>query len=139
MALLELNRDPTPRQVRQFGVYLLPGFCLLLAMWGAYRGFDRLLVGAELCIAVASLVVTLVRPRWTRALLLAWMWITFPIGWVISHTLLAAIYFLVITPIGLLMRAVGRDPLQRSLEPGQRTYWIERQPQREPSSYFRQF
>jgi hypothetical protein len=67
-----------------------------------------------------------------------WMALAYPIGWVVSHVLLAATYFLVFTPIGWMMRIFGRDPLERTIDRSARTYWIAHEPGGDPSSYFRQ-
>jgi hypothetical protein len=139
MALIEVNRDPTPRQVRQFALLWLPGFCFAAAAWSVYR-FDSWPAAATLAgCGVASIACGLLRQRWMRGVMIGWMWAAFPIGWIIAHTLMAAIYFLVVTPIGLLMRAAGRDPLARRFDREADTYWVPRTVQREPSSYFRQF
>ena len=74
-----------------------------------------------------------------RRVFVAWRWAAFPIGWAISHLLLVVIYYLVITPIGLVMRAAGYDPLERRIDRQAATYWTPRKPQGEPASYFRQF
>jgi hypothetical protein len=37
-------------------------------------------------------------------------------------------FFLVITPMGLVMRALRRDPLRRQFEPQGESYWIRREP-----------
>ncbi|MEX0979180.1 MAG: SxtJ family membrane protein, partial [Pirellulales bacterium] len=68
-----------------------------------------------------------------------WMWAAFPIGWLVSHLLIAAIYFLLITPIALVMRAVGRDPLSRRFDRAAKTYWVPRRQDSDPARYFRQF
>jgi len=44
----------------------------------------------------------------------------------------------VLTPIGLIMRALGRDPLQRRFAPDRTTYWAHRTTERDAESYFRQ-
>jgi hypothetical protein len=41
-----------------------------------------------------------------------------------TRVILTVMYYLVFTPIGLIMRALGRDPMNRSLT-GE-SYWIER-------------
>jgi len=38
------------------------------------------------------------------------------------------LFFLVVTPIGLLMRALGKDPLRLRFDHASGTYWIERRP-----------
>jgi hypothetical protein len=62
-----------------------------------------------------------------------------PIGWVMSHVILGIIYYLVLTPIGLLLRALGRDPLRRRFETGARSYWIDRGEEPAVERYFRQY
>jgi hypothetical protein len=52
--------------------------------------------------------------------------------------ILGAVYFLVITPIGLCMKFARRDPLERRLERGPGSSWKPRGPVRSPSDYFRQ-
>ena len=39
------------------------------------------------------------RPDWARPLYVGWLYAVFPIGWTISHLILAVIYFLILTPI----------------------------------------
>ena len=68
----------------------------------------------------------------------AWMDAGMPIGWTISHVILSIVYYLVLTPTGLLLRLLGRDPLKKSPEQGAASYWIERR-QRDRASYFRPF
>ena len=44
-----------------------------------------------------------------------------------------------ITPVGLLFRVIGRDPMHRRFEPAAATYWADPRPRRGKESYFRQF
>jgi hypothetical protein len=139
MALIEINRDPTARQVRQFSLFWLSGFLLVLAglavaRYGSPAAAVALVIGAG-----TSIVLGLIRPDWMRRVFVAWMCAAFPIGWAISHLLLVVIYYLVITPIGLAMRATGYDPLARRIDRQATTYWTPRKPPTDPASYFRQF
>lgn len=61
-----------------------------------------------------------------------------PIGWTISAVLLGMVYFLVITPIGLVMRVLGRDPMQRAFHGGE-SYWTPRTTADDPRRHYRQF
>jgi hypothetical protein len=139
MALLELKRDPTLREVRQFARIWLPAFCAVLATWAVLRWQAWPVAGTLVAIALLGVVVEWARPRWMMALFLGWMWASFPIGWLVSHILMGLIYYLVITPIGLIMRTAGRDPLSRRFEPEAETYWTRREPPTDPNHYFRQF
>ena len=62
----------------------------------------------------------------------------YPIGWVVSHVLMIAIWFLVLTPIGVFMRAAGRDPLARGFGRTAATYWVRRK-DAPPERYLRQY
>jgi len=74
-----------------------------------------------------------------RPFYLAWMYAVYPIGWTVSHVILAAVFYVVLTPIGLMLRALGRDPIARRVEPSRESYWEPYQPQGEPKRYFKQF
>lgn len=45
-----------------------------------------------------------------------------------SPVVLGLVFFLLLTPIGLVMRALGKDPLRLKPEPAAKTYWIAREP-----------
>ena len=62
----------------------------------------------------------------------------YPIGWVVSHLILAAIFYGVFTIAGAAMRIFGYDPLQRKRRPSDATYWSSVRQNRDPQSYFRQ-
>src|SRR2546421_535408 len=110
MSLLELNRNPSQRELKQFGAIAVPFLCALVGAWCARHG-SWTPAGAAWGVGVVSLLVGLLEPRWLRPIFVGWMVAAYPIGWVVSHLLLAVIYFLVITPIGCLLRVMGRDPL----------------------------
>jgi len=47
---------------------------------------------------------------------------------VVNPVVLGLMFFVVITPSGLIMRALGKDPLRLKFEPDAPTYWIRRTP-----------
>jgi hypothetical protein len=87
-------------------------------------------VGTATMLASRSLALT-VHCFWTDA--------AKPIGWTVSMALLAVVYFLVFMPIGLVLRAVGYDSMQRGFDPEQASYWCKHPPPPEPRRYFRQY
>lgn len=60
-----------------------------------------------------------------------------PIGFVLSHVVMGAIYYLVITPIGLVFRATGRDVLGIRRGGNETSFWHDRGRPRSPASYFK--
>jgi hypothetical protein len=121
--------------LRQFGALLT----LAAAAAAAWRVDGTQDWRPPAAVAVAAALVTAVRPTALRWLFVAWMILAFPIGWLVGRLLLVIAFYGLFVPIGLTMRALGRDPLQR--RPAKRaTYWNARQPRpRDPSGYFRQY
>ncbi len=133
---LIFNRENRRQQL--LGV-LLPG---LFALSSASAGWVEPsgVAGSLWAIGTAGAVLIWIIPVAGRQLYVGWMLAAVPIGWTISHAILAIVYYVVVTPIGLLMRLVGRDPMQRRLDrSGSGSYWIERPPESGSSRYFRQF
>ncbi len=138
MALVEINLDPTKRDLLWFGALL----AVVAGVAGAigYWRFDapRFAYIAWGLGGLVALVYYLVRPL-RRAIYLAWTYAAYPIGWTVSHLVLSVIFYVVLTPIGLLMRLFGRDPLTRAFDPQAPTYWVRHRPAEKTARYFRQF
>lgn len=78
-------------------------------------------------------------PALRRPMYMGWMYLVFPIGFVVSLVLLALVYFVVLTPIALMLRLAGKDPLARKFEPGAPTYWADRPKPPSSDRYFNQY
>ena len=138
MALVDINWHPSPKELRIFAVLEL-AFFALVAWWIA----DRWAAPARRrwcwLLAAAAGVAGLARPSLLRPVYVVWMLAVLPIGWTVSHLAMAAIYYLVVTPIGLMMRLCGRDPMHRRFDRAVRSYWRTRPPEGQKGRYFRQF
>jgi hypothetical protein len=60
------------------------------------------------------------------------------LGWINTRVLLCLIFYGLVTPMGIIMRRLGRDPMRRSFEPGVETYRILK-PSRSGAHMTRQF
>ncbi len=138
MPLVEIDYHPTVRQLRLFAIVWLPlglGIATVIARY-TLEGPTAVVIGS---LAAVSISVGLVRPTWGAPVFVAVSLLTYPIGLVVSFALLAGIYFLVITPIAMLMRLLGRDPLERRIDRSAETYWRPCEPSSDIAHYFRQF
>ena len=139
MAVIEINRNPTRRQLNQFGFIWL-GF---LVLFGAIARFKLDAPNLALGLWVAAVVVPVIGwlvPAFMRAVFLGMSYAAWPIGFVVSHVILAIVYYLVFTPIGFAMRIFGYDPMKRGFDEDASSYWVTRDPAAaEPKRYFRQF
>ena len=70
----------------------------------------------------------MVRPSLLKGLYLVLNAVAMPIGYVVSHVILFAIYFLIFTPIALVFRLIGRDALHRKIDRQAATYWLPMDP-----------
>jgi hypothetical protein len=61
----------------------------------------------------------------------------FPIGWTVSRVVLGAVFFLVLTPIGVVFRLTGRDAL-RVRRTSRTSYWTDKRQAGALSDYLRQ-
>ncbi len=145
--LIEINLRPDERTLRQFGFIALAGFALLaLLAWQEWLLFRFGLGGARLplphgfaTVPGLALGCTLVYPKANRPLYVALALLALPIGLVVSSVIMAMLVYLVIAPIGLLLRGIGRDPHERGFVREAETYWVDARPARKNESYFRQF
>ncbi|MEZ4268277.1 MAG: SxtJ family membrane protein [Myxococcota bacterium] len=119
-AFAEIDRDPSLRTRLVFGVTLLVAFGLFagLAWWSGRPGLAQ---GLAIAGAAAMLLAPL--PVVGRAVYVAWMGLGIAIGLVTAPVILFVIYVLLIAPVGLAMRAAGRDVLRRRPDRSAPSYW----------------
>ena len=137
MAMIEINRNPSRRDLLVFGA----GLAVVFAVIGALRWRAGSPATAKVwwISGLALTVMFFAVPRIRRRLYVGWMYAIYPIAWTISHVVLGVAYFLVATPIAVTLRFFGRDPLQREFDKAARSYWVVRAPNRDDARYFRQF
>jgi len=185
--MIDPNLNVTPKQVRHFGLMLIPFAAALggLALWrgnalvgaaiflsGAWLislifnnenrtrqllgvilpalcagiglpiryGTDAMTIATIVWIIVGTIALGVVFvPSFGRTVYDSWMLAAVPISWAVSHLILGIVYYLVLTPIGLIMRLCGRDPMHRQLLPETDTYWKTHKPRNNDQQYFHQF
>jgi hypothetical protein len=137
MSLLEINWKPEQRQLRQFAS-LWFGFFGLIGLLCLLRKGSLPLTAVWWVVASVG-VAGVVWPAVMRPAYVVWMGLAAPIGWTVSHLLLLTVFYLVVTPVGLVMRLLGYDPLERRIDPAAKSYWIPHDPGAEPARYFKQY
>ena len=126
-----------PPSERKFGLSLA---AVLAAFAARFWWQGRLPIAIGLLAFAAGLaIVAVFAPRILAAPNRAWFVLGLWLSKVVSPVVIGAMFLLVVTPVGLLMRLFGHDPLHvRSRD--QNSYWIRRDPPGpEPDSFNHQF
>jgi len=118
--------DLSSKNLRKFG--LLVGFVfLLIVMWMLWK--DRavqirpFLGGFGLLLIILGALV----PRLLRPVYQVWMGFALAIGWVVSRVLLIFVFVVVMVPIGLVLKILGKRMLDIHPKEKRDSYWILRE------------
>ena len=136
--MVDPNQKLGRRDTIIFGVVLFPLFCAFVAWMLERRVEPRWPVYAVLGLGVAEMLGGLIDRRVWLGAYRAMMYLTFPIALVVSNAILLAMYLAIFTPLGLLARAFGFEPMRRTFA-GQASYFVARKPESGSARYFKQF
>lgn len=134
----DLSFNPSLRTLRQFAaIWIL--FLGGLAAWQGVVQHRPAPAEVLACVGIVVGSLGLWQPRLMRPIYVGWMIAAFPIGWIVSRLSLAAIFFLVVAPLGLLSRLGGRDRLGLRRPSGKSSHWSPLDEPPEARRYFRQY
>jgi hypothetical protein len=101
---------PQRRQLVTFGVTMAVAIAVLALLRVWRRGFDEIAIAAFVVVALFA-ISTLAAPKTLAPVYRVWMRFAEVLGWINTRVLLILIFYLVVTPIGLMMRIFRRSPL----------------------------
>jgi hypothetical protein len=121
------NLHPARKDLRNLGLILFIALGIIGSLfWWKGRPSAPWFCTAALVLGLWGLVW----PQGLHSLYRVWMGLAVVLNYFVSRLILTLLYYLVITPIGLLLRLLGRDPLDRKLK-DRSSYWHD---QREPGN-----
>lgn len=117
--------DTSDQAVRRFG-YLLVVIAVIAAAWLTYRAGWTPPRSALITLSAGGALAVLGRflPGLLRPVFRLWMMLAVVLGFVMTRVILSIVFYVVVTPIGLVMRLAGRDPLSKKPDPSMDSYWI---------------
>jgi hypothetical protein len=126
------------RREREFGL-LVGGVLCLIGGWRLYRGQGGPVPVVLLAVGFPLLLAGALVPSILRGPYRAWMSLAEALSTVMTNVILAVVYFGVVTPIGLIRKAFGGDPLRRRAT-ASGSYWFPYSDrQRDPQHYEKMF
>ena len=129
-----LRKKKSWRAEREFGL-IVGGMLALLSGWWLYRGKFHTLTQITLPLGFVLALLGALVPRVLFYPNKAWMALAEVLSYVSTRIILGIVYFLVITPIGLIKRMTGWDPLNRRA-PRSESYWRDYSPRQRNSRHY---
>ena len=126
----EINEIPGSRKdLRKFG--------LTMGIFLGVFGFILLWRGRNDCVYWLAAGAVMLFLSFCFAALLgpvqkAWMTLAVLMGWVMSRVILCVLFFLIVTPLGFIVRLTGKDLLNEKFK-SEGSYWLDHAPQEKNS------
>jgi hypothetical protein len=114
------------KQLRKFGITMACAFVVFggLFLWRAKPVWPYLFIVGGL-----FLIFGLIFPRGLAPIEWAWMKMAHFMGQIMTRVILSLTFYLAVTPMALVMRLFGRDPLNRKFDEEATTYWVPVDPE----------
>jgi O-antigen/teichoic acid export membrane protein len=121
------------RQLRSFGL-IVGGVFAFIGVWPkVYHSASPRLWA--LVLAAVLILPALISPSSLRPFYQGWMRVGQLLGWINTRVILGIIFYLLFLPVGLIMRLLGKDSMNRKFDSGATTYRVPRHAQ--PASHMK--
>ena len=132
------NIDSSPRELRKFALAMAVPLALIggFLLWREKEYYLYFFIASGLFICPGMFVPVVLTP-----LHKAWMTFSVIMGWFMTRLILCILFFVVLTPMALLMKLLGKDLLDMKFkkEPSE-SYWLARKAdESQKPDYTRQF
>jgi len=117
-------------------------FLAIPGLIGCYSAFWKGSSNGYVWIAAGIILASCrVIPPAFRAIYRVWFGFSIVLGYFVSRIILTVVFWLVITPMALIMRVLRKDPMDRKFDPSAPSYWRRREPTEDTSleRYGKQF
>lgn len=133
----EINKNPSAKELIKFGATFLGGMAVIGLLY--YFVFHNEPLAKGLWIAGGVVFALSFIPPVARVLYILWMGLGITMGLVTSPIILALVFLVLITPVGLFFKLIQRDTMKRKMDKGAASYWEEYKETEDPATYVKQF
>jgi hypothetical protein len=120
---MKLNFKEDPKEWRKSALLTLLALAILSSALRWRRHLPVNAWWALLALLGLASICACVQPRWFRGWYRCSLWLGFYSGQLLGRCVLILIFIFVLTPLGLVLRMFGKDPLQLKRPPSAATYW----------------
>ena len=109
---------------RSFGLVFFIVF-LIISLWPLqHEGQIRIW---SIVISLIFLILSLMNSKLLTPLNQLWSRFGLLLGNIVAPTVMGLVFFLVVTPVGIFMRIMGKDLIRKKLNKNNKSYWIKRE------------
>ena len=108
---------------KSFGIVFFI-FFLIIALWPLMN--DGEIRIWSIILALLFLILGLINSKILTPLYRLWIKLGYFLGYFVSPIIMGMIFFLIISPVGIIMRLFGKDTLMKKYSK-KSTYWIQRE------------
>ena len=121
-----MDHAATRKELRQFGL-LVGAVFTVIGLWPLIFRGEPLRLWA---IGLGGFLIVLgaILPQILAPIHKGWMWVGHIWGWINTRILLGIVFYLLITPIGLVFRLMGKDTMRQAFAESSTTYRVVRSP-----------
>ena len=121
------QKEKTPNQLRTYGITMAVAF-LILGAFFHWRNLETLRM-IMFILGPPFLLLAFIAPNLLRPIEKAWMNLALILGNIVTPIVLTLTFFLVITPMGLFLRLIGKDLLDIKMQKDRNSFWVAVDPE----------
>ena len=117
--------DTSSKEIRKFALVI----AIALGVIGSfiYVKFGNFDVAGWLWgIGILFFILGFILPSVLRPIYKIWMFLGFFIGGIVSRVILTVLFYVVLTPTGLVLRLFGKDILDEKFDKRRESYWVKK-------------
>lgn len=112
--------DLSKNSLKKFGITMGIAFFIIAALlYFRHKQAVQLIASISILFFIGSFL----RPLMLKPVYIFWMKLAFILGWVNTRLILLAVFYLVLTPIGILMKIFKADLLDLKIDKTKDSYW----------------
>ncbi len=131
------NIKESRRDLKKFGLTIGIALIVITILLTISRKGSAVYFGA---LGFLITIIGLAAPMALKPLNKVWMTLSIILGWIMTRVILTILFYIAVTPIGLLSKLFKKDFLDLKLEKDKQSYWQKRERKKfDPADYERQF